>query len=69
MAGVVGHDVGLVVDYADIMMASLLTLDQRIYISDRTHSTPARFPNMCLIQPLPALSDSQVVGVVYLGVL
>ena len=39
--------------------------NQRIYISDRTHSTPQRLPNMCLTQPLPALSDSQVVGVVY----
>ena len=38
---------------------------QRIYISDRTHSTPQRLPDMCLTQPLPALSNSQVVGVVY----
>ena len=29
---------------------------QRIYISDRTHSIPLRLPNMCLTQPLPALS-------------
>ena len=35
-----------------------------MYISDRTNSTPQRLPNMCLTQPLPALSDSQVVGVV-----
>ena len=26
--------------------------DQRIYISDRTHSTPLRLPKMCLTQPL-----------------
>ena len=38
---------------------------QRIYISDRTHSTPQRLPNMCLTQPLPAPSDSQVVGEVF----
>ena len=30
--------------------------NQRIYISDRTHSIPLRLPNMCLTQPLPALS-------------
>ena len=30
---------------------------QRIYISDRTHSTPLRLPKMCLTQPLPALSS------------
>ena len=29
---------------------------QRIHISDRTHSIPLRLPNMCLTQPLPALS-------------
>ena len=40
---------------------------QIIYISDRTHSTPQRLPNMCLTQPLPpALTDSQVFGVVYM---
>ena len=32
------------------------TGNQRIYISDRTHSIPLRLPNMCLTQPLPALS-------------
>ena len=36
-----------------------------MYISDKTHIMPQRLPNMCLTQPLPALSDSQVVGVVY----
>ena len=37
------------------------------YISDRRDNIPLRLPNMCLTQPLPplALSDSQVVGVVY----
>ena len=29
------------------------------------HSTPQCLPNVCLTQPLPALSDSQVVRVVY----
>ena len=33
---------------------------QRIYISDRTHSTPQRLPNICPPNLSPALSDSQV---------
>ena len=33
---------------------------QRIYISDRTHSIPLRLPNMCLTQPLPALSVAYI---------
>ena len=40
--------------------------DQRIYISDRTHSTPQCLPKMYPrnLSP-PALSDSKVVGVYY----
>ena len=36
--------------------SSINGLNQRIYISDKTHSIPLRLPNMCLTQPLPALS-------------
>ena len=38
--------------------SSLYSVYQRIYISDRTHGTPLRLPNMCLTQPLPALSST-----------
>ena len=39
-------------------MGRLVSSEQRIYryISDRTHSIPLRLLNMCLTQPLPALS-------------
>ena len=38
--------------------SSINGLNQRIYISDKTHSIPLRLPNMCLTltQPLPGLS-------------
>ena len=49
----------------DERMEELCTIGEGI--SERTHSTPQRLPNMCLTQPLPpALTDSQVFGVVYM---
>ena len=48
-----------------IIKIPCISYTQRIYISDRTHRTPQRLPNMCLTQPLPAPSDSQVVGEVF----
>ena len=42
---------------------------QRIYISDRTHSIPLRLPNMCLTQPLPALSVEYIEHLLLCGLL
>ena len=39
-----------------LLVGTIYTSHQRMYISDRTHSNPLRLLNMCLTQPLPALS-------------
>ena len=38
------------------MHCTSIRISQRIYISDRTHSIPLHLPNMCITQPLPAMS-------------